>query len=134
MVEGSSGEKDESGTCDGRSKAEGDDGKGGAKGTASEDDVAAMIKELQRLTLTLRDKHGVACTILDKDGQVVTLEDEQGGRPEEGVESEAAAGNVARVEGCMDSLVGHEQTDVVLKINGNSGIKYLHASSGTTEL
>lgn len=89
-------------------------------------DAAALIEELQRLSLALREEHGVACTILRKDGRVVALKAEQGDGLEEDKEGEAAAGGLVGTGG----LVGHEQTDVVLKINGSGAVKYLHASSG----
>ena len=107
-------------------------------------DVEALVAEMGRLSRRLRDEHGVACAILGKGGGVVALPlpatpSEQGYKGPSSSSTEKAdsgdGGDGAAVVGARSvvelagGLVGHEEADVVLQIEGGA-VQYLHASSG----
>jgi hypothetical protein len=110
------------------------------------DSVATILDQLQRLTLQLREEHGLACAILGKDGRVVAFdskkeeeEEEEEDAKEEEEESVAAAihpkqsssdSSSATFPSVMEHFVGHEHADVILKIDNDGRIMHLYASSG----
>lgn len=82
---------------------------GSAEGEGS-DAVGALIEQLQRVTQTLREEHGVTCAILGKDGRVVALNG--------ALDEEDKKENEISNQPSLGTVVGFEQTDVVLKIHG----------------
>ena len=84
--------------------------------------AASILDQLQRLSLELREQHGIACAILGKDGRVVALAErtrprstrrKRAGRRGRGRPRCAAASSR------VGSLAGYEHTDMILKINGS---------------
>ncbi len=94
--------------------------------------AASILDQLQRLSLELREQHGIACAILGKDGRVVALADEDAAEEHKEATEQGgeAGGGGASSQLSVGSLAGYEHTDIILKINGST-IKYLQASSGT---
>lgn len=93
--------------------------------------IDSLILGLQRTILTLREEHGIVIVVLGKDARVVTLEQHSDGAKE--------AADRPKTAGCshggrrlwsLGSLVSHERSDVILKVNQHGPTPtYLYACS-----
>lgn len=106
-----------------------------SKEAGGPNDVHSMILQLQHMILTLRNEHGVSCAVLGKDGRVVAfkrgadeMEEVKTANDRFAVPTHTRGGRRLL---SLGSLVGHEHSDVVLKVNQGS-VGYLYASSGTS--
>lgn len=139
----------------------GEEKEGGA-GKADRGAVQSLVLQLQHMILTLREEHGVSCAVLGKDGRIVTFARTAEGGEDDGdgggggdddnrneakeMEENKAAEDSPVVVGrtrkgrrlrSLGSLVGHELSDVILKVNHSGGAQdatYLYACSGTDAL
>lgn len=110
----------------------------------SDADVQTLLSQLQHMILSLRDQHGVSCAILGKDGRVVAIDRTgEGETKETEEEKKETAGDhptqaVTHTHGgrrlqSFGSIVGHELSDVILKVGQHSSsAAYLYACSGET--